>query len=115
MKRSTEGFVGVDPAAAKRAIVDYCSKRGALAVGVADLEALERIAPPAHRSYATRQIGHLAWRGRADSRRLATPGESHGLLRLDRSARLFGRLCLRLFYRAEVRRAFGICAARHGP
>ena len=49
MKRSTEGFVGVDPAAAKRAIVDYCSKRGALAVGVADLEALERIAPPGHR------------------------------------------------------------------
>ena len=45
MKRSTEGFVGVDPAAAKRAIVDYCSKRGALAVGVADLEVLERIAP----------------------------------------------------------------------
>ncbi len=26
-------------------IVDYCSKRGALAVDVADLEVLERIAP----------------------------------------------------------------------
>lgn len=49
MKHSTKGFAGVDPAAAKRAILDYCGKRGALAVGVADLEALERIAPPGHR------------------------------------------------------------------
>jgi epoxyqueuosine reductase QueG len=34
---------------AKQAIVDYCRKRGALAVGVADLAACERIAPPGHR------------------------------------------------------------------
>ncbi len=39
----------VDPVAAKQAIVDYCKKRGALAVVVADLAALERIAPPGHR------------------------------------------------------------------
>jgi epoxyqueuosine reductase QueG len=34
---------------AKQAIVDYCRKRGALAVGVAELAACERIAPPGHR------------------------------------------------------------------
>jgi epoxyqueuosine reductase QueG len=34
---------------AKHAIVEYCKKRGALAVGVADLAACERIAPPGHR------------------------------------------------------------------
>jgi epoxyqueuosine reductase QueG len=34
---------------AKQAIVEYCKKRGALAVGVADLAAVERIAPPGHR------------------------------------------------------------------
>jgi epoxyqueuosine reductase QueG len=34
---------------AKQAIVEYCRKRGALAVGVADLAACERIAPPGHR------------------------------------------------------------------
>src|SRR5678816_3430214 len=34
---------------AKQAIVEYCKKRGALAVGVASLEACERIAPPGHR------------------------------------------------------------------
>ncbi|HET7669964.1 MAG TPA: hypothetical protein VFK84_06135 [Burkholderiales bacterium] len=39
----------VDPAAAKQAIVEYCKKRGALAVGVADLAAVERVAPPGHR------------------------------------------------------------------
>ena len=39
----------VDPAKAKQAIVEYCKKRGALAVGVADLAAVERIAPPGHR------------------------------------------------------------------
>ena len=33
----------------KQAIVEYCKKRGALAVGVADLAALQRIAPPGHR------------------------------------------------------------------
>lgn len=34
---------------AKQAIVEYCRKRGGLAVGVASLEACERIAPPGHR------------------------------------------------------------------
>jgi epoxyqueuosine reductase QueG len=34
---------------AKQAIVEYCRKRGALAVGVAELAACERIAPPGHR------------------------------------------------------------------
>jgi epoxyqueuosine reductase QueG len=34
---------------AKQAIVEYCKKRGALAVGVADLASVERIAPPGHR------------------------------------------------------------------
>ena len=34
---------------AKQAIVEYCKKRGGLAVGVASLEACERIAPPGHR------------------------------------------------------------------
>lgn len=38
-----------EPVSAKQAIFDYCRKRGALAVGVADLAALERIAPPGHR------------------------------------------------------------------
>jgi epoxyqueuosine reductase QueG len=39
----------IDPIAAKQAIVEYCKKRGALAVGIAELAALERIAPPGHR------------------------------------------------------------------
>ena len=39
----------VDPAAAKASIVEYCKRKGALAVGVADLEVLERVAPPGHR------------------------------------------------------------------
>ncbi len=41
--------VAVDPEAAKAEIFAYARKRGALAVGVADLDALERIAPPGHR------------------------------------------------------------------
>jgi hypothetical protein len=44
-KRSTE----TDPQAAKQAILDYALRKGALAAGVADLEAIERIAPPGHR------------------------------------------------------------------
>ena len=39
----------IDPQAAKDEILAYCKRKGALAVGVADLEALERIAPPGHR------------------------------------------------------------------
>ena len=34
---------------AKQAILDYCLRKGALAAGVADLDALQRIAPPGHR------------------------------------------------------------------
>ena len=30
---------------AKRSIIDYCLHKGALAVGVADLKVLERVAP----------------------------------------------------------------------
>jgi epoxyqueuosine reductase QueG len=48
MRHPSAGF-DADPVAAKQAIVEYCKKRGALAVGVADLAALERIAPPGHR------------------------------------------------------------------
>ena len=39
----------IDPVAAKQAIIDYCLRKGALVAGVADLEAVERIAPAGHR------------------------------------------------------------------
>jgi len=39
----------VDPIQAKQAILEYCRRKGALAAGVADLAAIERIAPPGHR------------------------------------------------------------------
>jgi len=39
----------IDATEAKEAIVEYGKRKGALAVGVADLEALERIAPVGHR------------------------------------------------------------------
>lgn len=39
----------IDTGAAKQTIIEYCKRRGALAVGVADLEAVERICPPGHR------------------------------------------------------------------
>ncbi len=38
-----------DPEAAKAAIVEYCRRKGALAVGVADLDTVQRIAPAGHR------------------------------------------------------------------
>ena len=38
-----------DPQQTKKAILDYALRKGALAVGVADLSAIERIAPPGHR------------------------------------------------------------------
>ena len=44
-----EGAVENDREAAKAEVFAYARKRGALAVGVADLGALERIAPPGHR------------------------------------------------------------------
>ena len=37
------------PEDAKQAILDHCLEKGALAAGVADLEAIERIAPAGHR------------------------------------------------------------------
>jgi len=36
----------IDPAEAKQLVLDYCRRKGALAVGVADIDMLERIAPP---------------------------------------------------------------------
>ena len=39
----------IDPIEAKEAILGYCKKKGALVAGVADLEALESIAPAGHR------------------------------------------------------------------
>ena len=39
----------IDPVAAKQTVVDYCKRKGALAVGVAELAAVERICPPGHR------------------------------------------------------------------
>ena len=39
----------IDKVAAKEAILAYCLKKGALAAGVADLEAVNRICPPGHR------------------------------------------------------------------
>ena len=41
--------IDIDPIEAKEAILGYCKKKGALVAGVADLEALERIAPAGHR------------------------------------------------------------------
>jgi epoxyqueuosine reductase QueG len=39
----------VDPVAAEQTIVEYCQRKGALIAGVADLAAVERIAPAGHR------------------------------------------------------------------
>ena len=39
----------IDQGEAKEAILGYCLKKGALAAGIADLDALERIAPKGHR------------------------------------------------------------------
>jgi len=38
-----------DPVAIKAQIVEYCKRKGALAVGVADLESIDLVAPPGHR------------------------------------------------------------------
>ena len=45
-KPNAPTLVEVDEA--KSQIFDYCKKRGALAVGVADVELLQRVAPPGH-------------------------------------------------------------------
>ena len=39
----------VDPLLAKQAVLEYCRRKGALVAGIADLAAIERIAPPGHR------------------------------------------------------------------
>ena len=39
----------IDPQAAKKAVLDYCLKKGALVAGVADIKAVERIAPEGHK------------------------------------------------------------------
>jgi len=39
----------VDPHQAKAQILDYCRRKGALVAGVANLDTLQRIAPPGHR------------------------------------------------------------------
>ena len=49
MDERTGAGPSVDPSEAKAEIVAYAKRRGALAVGVADLDAIERIAPPGHR------------------------------------------------------------------
>ena len=45
---SSDEQTTITPQEAKDKIVAYCKKRGALAVGVADVNVLERIAPPGH-------------------------------------------------------------------
>ena len=39
----------IDPQEAKKAILEYCLKKGALIAGVADINAVNRIAPEGHR------------------------------------------------------------------
>ena len=39
----------IDPHEAKKTILEYCLKKGALVAGVADIKAIERIAPEGHR------------------------------------------------------------------
>jgi hypothetical protein len=44
-----EAAIESDPAAIKAQILEYCRRKGALAVGVADLAAIDLVAPPGHR------------------------------------------------------------------
>ena len=46
---SKRGQRAVEPKAAKEAVFEYVRRKGALAVGVADLEVIEQVAPPGHR------------------------------------------------------------------
>ena len=46
---SGQEAAGIDPAEARAAVAEYGLRKGALAVGVADIEALERVAPVGHR------------------------------------------------------------------
>ncbi len=43
------GKPNIDKTAAKVAVLEYCKRKGALVAGIADLDALERIAPAGHR------------------------------------------------------------------
>ena len=45
----SDGRHDIDPLQSKQSIIDYCKRKGALAVGVADLSAVERICPPGYR------------------------------------------------------------------
>ncbi len=45
----SDGKHDIDPLQSKQSIIDYCKRKGALAVGVADLSAVERICPPGYR------------------------------------------------------------------
>src|SRR3954464_11095889 len=49
MNAPTAPRAQADPAAAKAKIFEYCRRKGALAVGVADLDAIDLVAPPGHR------------------------------------------------------------------
>jgi epoxyqueuosine reductase QueG len=44
-----EAAANPDTAALKAQIVEYCKRKGALAVGVADLDSIDLVAPPGHR------------------------------------------------------------------
>jgi epoxyqueuosine reductase QueG len=43
----------IDPIEAKQAVLEYCKRKGALAAGIADVDTIERIAPP---GFAPRDI-----------------------------------------------------------
>jgi len=44
-----EAAIEPDPAAIKAQIFEYCKRKGALAVGIADLATIDLVAPPGHR------------------------------------------------------------------
>jgi len=48
-RRAREPVAEQDAAAIKAQIFEYCKRKGALAVGVADLESIDLVAPPGHR------------------------------------------------------------------
>ncbi len=48
-RRAREPLAEQDAAANKAQIFEYCKRKGALAVGVADLESIDLVAPPGHR------------------------------------------------------------------
>ena len=80
-KRKVADLPMFDVDAVKEDLVSYCKKRGALAVGVADVEVLERIAPPGHgpRALMPRVRGHFAGRGRGHPGSLVLVRQDHGV------------------------------------